>query len=440
MSEKVISYKEINRLAIPAIVSGIAEPLIALADTAMIGTLGTVALGATGLGSSFFLLLVWILTQTKTAISSIVAKAYGKGDLDVVKPLIPQVFFFNILLGLIAGVIFYRYSIFFLEELYEAKNELLFKANQYFSIRLYSLPIVMATYTIFGIFRGVQNTAWTMGVSLAGGIVNLILDIIFIFGFGSIPAMGIEGAAWASVMAHVVMFLLAIYFLFLKTDFKLNLTFDIHPQFSNFLALSSGFIVRTAALNAAFVLSNKFATRYNETSIATHTIAINIWLFSAYFIDGYANAGNALAGRLFGQKKYDVLYRTGIRLMNTSILIGGLLGAVYAMGYFNIPKLFSQDPKVLSLFAYIFWLVIISQPINAVAFAFDGIFKGLGESSYLMYTLIIATFLGFVPILYLLDYYGWELQGIWWAFFTMMVIRAGTLVWKFRRDYLPYTK
>ena len=98
-----ISLKEINRLALPAILSGIAEPVIALIDTAFIGHIGTTALGGIGIGSSLFVLFVWVLTQTKTAISAIVSRHYGAQTLDQISTLIPQALLFVILLGVLVS-------------------------------------------------------------------------------------------------------------------------------------------------------------------------------------------------------------------------------------------------------------------------------------------------------------------------------------------------
>jgi Na+-driven multidrug efflux pump len=95
-------------------------------------------------------------------------------------------------------------------------------------------------------------------------------------------------------------------------------------------------------------------------------------------------------------------------------------------------RLFSQDPDVLRLFSSIFWIVLLMQPINAVAFVFDGIFKGMAEAVALRDTLLAATFLGFVPALLIGDYFDLGLYAIWIAFTVWMILRGGILVYLFR--------
>jgi Na+-driven multidrug efflux pump len=98
-------------------------------------------------------------------------------------------------------------------------------------------------------------------------------------------------------------------------------------------------------------------------------------------------------------------------------------------------SIFSNDIAVITVFESIFWLVIISQPINGLSFGLDGIFKGLGKTALLRNTLLAATFLGFVPTLFLFDYLGFELHAVWFAFLVFMAFRGFILLWKFNMSY-----
>jgi multidrug resistance protein, MATE family len=434
-SPEHISMKEVNRLALPAIAAGIAEPIIALIDTAFIGHIGTSALGGIGIGSSLFLLFVWVMSQTKSAISAIVSRHYGAGTLDSIRGLIPQALITVFLVGLFVWFFTDFFSIQLLE-LYSAKGDVLKAANSYFSIRCIGFPIVLSTFTIFGIFRGMQNTSWAMYISISAALLNVILDYALIFGIeGVIAPMGVEGAAWASLMAQVAMLIASIYMLLKHTPFKLRTFGDLHPEYRNLLGLSSGFIIRTLALNVTYFLANRYATVHGDAQLAAHTIAMNIWLFSAFFIDGYANAGNALSGRLLGRGDTKELFSVGMKLMWLSMGIAALLSLVYLLMYPWMGGFFTQDPLVISLFGSMFWIVIISQPLNAIAYSFDGIFKGLGNAQYLMKILLSATFLGFIPMLLLSDAMSWGLKGIWSAMIIFMAVRAVSLLWKFNTLY-----
>ncbi|MBL8002942.1 MAG: MATE family efflux transporter [Flavobacteriales bacterium] len=429
-----ITRKDLDRLAIPAIISGIAEPVISLVDTAFVGRLGTADLAAVGIASSFFLLVVWVLAQTRSAVLSVVARYWGEKRLDEIKGLVPIAVWMNFALGFVFFALTNAFSpaIF---KLYNAEGEVLEKAVAYYHIRSFGHPVVLATFALTGAFRGIQNLSWSMWISLIGAVVNLALNPLLIFGWGPITGMGIAGSAWASFIAQLVMFGVALVVLRTRTPFAILPRSWRHPELLGLWLLSGNLFARTIALNACYYLGNRFATGYGQAHIGAHSIAMQIWLFSAFFIDGYAAAGSVLAGRLNGERNWRDLYRVSWQVVRVSILIGALLGAVYTLGYPWIGGMFTKDPQVLDLFNAVFWVVVLTQPVNAVAFAFDGIYKGLGNGRILRNVLLASTFGVFVPVILLTDHLGWELFAVWTAFLLWMVARGGQLALAFNKHY-----
>jgi MATE family multidrug resistance protein len=435
-----ISFGKINTLAIPAIISGIAEPLLSITDTAIVGNIdvnATEALAAVGIAGSFISAIVWVLAQTRSAISAIIAQYFGAGKIDKIVYLPAQIIAINMALSLFIYVV----TVFFIEhifELYNASGLILENAVSYYKIRALGLPLTLFVFSVFGVFRGMQNTFWPMVISLLGTGLNIALDFILVFGVeGYIPAMNIEGAAWASVMAQGLMSLLALLLVIRKTPFKFRLNFPFHPEIKRLLSLSFNLIVRTIALNIALYMANAYATKYGANFIAAQTIAFQIWLFFAFFIDGYSSVGNIMSGKLLGQKNYLQIWNLSKQLISYTLVISFCLSLVCFAFYRPIGRLFSHDPEVLSLFFSIFWIVILMQPVNAITFVFDGIFKGLAEAVALRNTLLIATFLGFAPTLLLGDYFDLKLYGIWIAFTVWMILRGGILLVIFNRKFLP---
>ncbi len=435
-----ISFGKINKLAIPAIISGIAEPLLSITDTAIVGNINmnpTEALAAVGIAGSFISAIVWILAQTRSAISAIIAQYYGAGKVDKILDLPAQIIVINIALSLFIYVL----TIFFVEnifELYNASGLILDQAVSYYKIRALGLPFTLFVFSVFGIFRGLQNTFWPMVISIIGTALNIGLDFILVFGIdGYIPAMNVEGAAWASIIAQGIMALLAFVLVLKKTPFSFRLRFPFHIEIKRLLSLSFNLIIRTISLNIALYMANAYATKYGVHYIAAQTIAFQIWLFFAFFIDGYASVGNIMSGKLLGEKNYVQIWNLSKQLNTYTIIISFLLGAICFSFYNPIGRLFSKDPEVLSLFSSIFWIVILMQPINAITFVFDGIFKGLAEAVTLRNTLLAATFLGFVPSLLLGDYFDLKLYAIWIAFTVWMILRGGILLVIFNKTFLP---
>jgi len=433
---QTVSFKVINRLAIPSILAGIIEPLISITDTAIIGHVHenpTESLAAVGIVGSFMSALFWILAQTKNAISTIVSQKLGAQKLNEIKTLIIQVLLINLMLGVTLVLITNAFAseIF---SLYSAKNLILQYATSYYHIRVFGLVFTLITFTLFGIFRGLQNTYWAMLISITGGIINVILDYILVYGIdGYIPAMHIQGAAWASLAAQFMMMILAICVFLKKTPFSLHISSKLHNEIPHFLSLTGNLIIRTIALNVAIFLSNRYATSYGKHYIATHVILTNIWLFTTFFLDGYADAGNSLAGKLIGQKDYKNLKLLSQKVIKYSLWVSLFLSLIFLASYSYIGKIFTTDTTTLAIFEQVFWLVILMQTVGAIAFVFDGIYKGLGWVSFLRNMQLIATFFIFIPTLLLLDYFDFKLNAVWIAFLLWMTFRAGSLWWYFDR-------
>jgi putative MATE family efflux protein len=434
----MLSAKEINKLAIPAILFNITEPLISLADIAIIGQMPdhvTEAQGGVGLAAGLIATLVWGFAQMRTSLSAIISRHFGSNQLDKIKTLVPQTFLLTLFIGLVIA--------FSMAYFYEPISNFLYGnidsntyelSKEYFTIRSIGLPISLLIALFFGVFRGFQNTSWAMYISLIGGAINIILDFVLVLGVeNAIEPMGVSGAAWASVIAQLTMLICATYCMYKYTPFNLYVKRKLSPYFNEMISIFVNMFVRTMVLNIVFILSNRFANQYGKEQLVAYTIAYNIWIFTSFFIDGYSNAGNALAGKFLGEKNNEKLSELAKKLLAINIKIALILMIIYSLGYFYIGKFFNNNIEVNVVFESIFWIVIIAQPFNSIAFTFDGIFKGLGKAIELRNTLIYATFLVFAPLLFVVDYLAPGLHAIWIALTGWMVFRGLSLLIKFRK-------
>lgn len=435
-----VTFTSINTLAIPATIAGIAEPLLSITDTAIVGNIpvdGLESLAAAGIVGSFLSMLIWILGQTRSAISAIISQYLGAGKLDEVKTLPAQAIYLNI--GLSIGILVS--TIFIVEEIFEllnASGKILDYCVSYYSIRVWGFPLTLFVFAVMGIFRGLQNTYWPMLIAITGAVLNVFLDLAFVYGIdGFIEPMYLEGAAWASLLSQGIMAIMAFYLLWTKTDISLALKLPIHKELGRLVIMSLNLFVRAIALNTALILAVREATALGDKYIGAHTIAINLWLFSAFFIDGYGAAGNIMGGKLLGEKNYDGLWDLAKKITKYGLAVSAVIMLLASMFYRPLGSLFSNESVVLSTFYSVFYIIIIGLPINTIAFVLDGVFKGLGEMKYLRNTLLAATFIGFVPVLFIGKYFGLGLTGIWIAFTVWMLIRGGALVWKFRQKFMP---
>nr|WP_321233784.1 MATE family efflux transporter [uncultured Psychroserpens sp.] len=438
-----ITLKNINKLAIPALISGVAEPILSLTDTAIIGNVDLNAaesLAAVGIVGTFISMLVWVLGQTRSAISSIVSQHLGANQLDKVKNLPAQAIFIitSISILIIIATLPFASEIF---KLYNASDLILDYSVDYYGIRVFGFPFTLFTIAIFGTFRGLQNTFYPMIIAIIGTVVNIVLDFAFVYGIdGIINPMHIKGAAWASVIAQIIMTLCSAYFLLKKTDISLRITFPFNAEIKNFILMILNLFVRTLALNATLYFATRFATSYGTEYIAAYTIAINLWFLGAFIIDGYASAGNILSGKLLGAKDYKKLVELSRFLIKCGIGVGLILSVIGLISYNFVGAIFTKEQLVLSEFYKVFWIVLIMQPFCALAFIFDGMFKGMGKMKFLRNLLLLSTGLVFIPLLFLLDSYDLKLYAVFIAIMVWIIARGVPLIIKFRQLFLSLSQ
>ena len=433
-----VKISDIQKLAIPALISGIAEPILSITDTIIVGNMdenATISLGAVGIVGSFISMLIWVFGQTRSVIASIIAQAFGQKKLEEVKDLPAQ----GILIIILSSFLIILLTYFNSEGLfkfYNASGNLLKFCVEYFNIRVWGLPFTLLTIGIFGIFRGLQNTYYPMIIAIVGTILNIVLDIILVYGVeGFVDPMFIQGAAYASLIAQISMAFLAVILLYKKTNIKLAVKFPFNPKIKSFMQMFGNLVIRTASLNVTLYFCNAFATKYGDEFIAAYTIAINLWFLVAFIIDGYSSAGTILSGKLYGEKSYGVLMKFGNDLTKIGVKIGIIMCIIGFIFYYPLGRIFNNDPVVLKEFYNVFWIILAMLPLCSIAFIFDGLYKGLGWMKDLRNVLLFSTFIIFVPFVILFDHYELGLHGIFYAFTLWILSRSIPLIIKFRKTF-----
>lgn len=438
-----ISFKRINKLAIPALIAGVAEPLLSTTDLAIVGNMdanATESIAAIGIVGAFLSMLIWVFGQTRSGISSIISQYLGANKLDEVKNLPAQAIVLVVTTSLFILGISYPFSkeIF---EFYNASGTILEYSVEYYKIRVFGFPFTLFVIAIFGVFRGLQNTVYPMIIAIIGTIVNIVLDIILIYGIeGYIPAMNIQGAAYASVIAQIIMAIISVYLLLTKTKISLKFQLPFNKEIPRFINMILNLFVRTIALNIALYFATSYATGYGKEYIAAYTIGLNLWLMGAFMIDGYSSAGNILSGKLLGAKAYKTLLKLGNNLIIYGLVFGGFLALLGFVFYDFIGTIFTKEQEVLQQFYNVFWIILLMQPICSIAFIYDGMFKGLGEMKYLRNILLLATAFVFIPLLLIFDTLNYKLYAIWIAFYGWIIARAVPLIFKFRNKFLSHSQ
>jgi Na+-driven multidrug efflux pump len=221
------------------------------------------------------------------------------------------------------------------------------------------------------------------------------------------------------------MFLITIYFLVFKSNIQLIHSFRrLNPKFATLLLIAGNLVLRTLTLNIALILTHKFANIYGTVQAATHAVLLNLWLFSAFFLDAFATAANAMAGRFLGAHDTAAMQRNLDRNLGLGLGVSIILALVLLLFDKTIMGMLVDNEKVWSAYPMVLPLFALCLPINATAFVLDGVFKGMGKAKFLRNVLFISTFAGFMPVLFIGHFYMPGLKIIWWSIITWMVLRS----------------
>ena len=420
-NDKDISNKTLNKLAIPAIISGVIDPIITFTDQYFVGQLTAESIAGVSIATTSLFFIVWIFAFIPATASSLVAYYYGENKTTKIGVVITKSLLLAIVLGLLVASIAFMLSP-YLFSLHMASEEVKKVAQEYFKIRCLGIPFMLIVYTSFGIFRGYQNTVWALKFSLVGAFVNITLDYILVNGYSNyIPSYGVAGTAWASVISLFVMSLLVIFKIAkLPGDWKLKNQSLISNR--KFAGMSANMIVRLFALNLTILITQRISSNISDQHLNSLSILLNIWLFTSFFIDGYATAALALTGKLKGEKKSNLISLLLLKTLAINAVLAVLLCGISTLLIYNMSSIWStmNDAQLISQ--------EVILPVNLViffgvfAFTLDGVFIGLGKMKALRNTLIIATSAFCTPFFFFsLD---WSYTLLWYMLLLWIIIRG----------------
>lgn len=419
----------IYALAVPAIGGLAVDPLVSLVDTAFVGQLGTIPLAALGVNASLFAFTFLIFNFLAYGTTPRVGRALGSGNVERAGELIVEA----LTLALVAGLVALGVLQLFAEPLLDlmgATGELREPALEYLRIRAFAGPAVLFITAGRGAFRGFQDTKTPLRIAVLLNLVNLVLDPLFIFGFG----WGLAGAATATLIAQWVGAFAYLFLLLYRNAEQMGVQWKL-PTLANllpFLGIGGTLLFRTGALVGTMTLATAVATRIGVVEVAAHQIAVQLWLFMALVVDALAVAGQALVSKQLGEGDDAEALSVANRLLVLGLGAGILLGLSFAALSPFLPVLFSDDPKTIEMVLGIFVFVAILQPLNGLVFVWDGVFMGKEDFRFLAAAMLFSAGCAAAVLLSVLPF-ELGLEGVWWGMTVLMLTRIVTLAWRHLR-------
>ncbi len=412
-------HRTLIRMSFPVLLSLIAEPMTGLVDTAFVSRLGSVPLAALGIGTMVLSSLFWVFNFLGIGTQTEIAQSFGKQASARVRETIWLALFLGTVLGF-AVIAVCMPLVSAISGAMGAPPDVRGVAAQYLHIRLFGAPAVLVSIAAFGALRGLMDMKTPFYIAVFVNILNIFLDAVLIFGLGFIPAMGIAGAALASTVSQYMGAVWAIMAVCRKFGFSTEIR--IKDAVKLFI-VGRDLFIRTGLIILFLLLGTRAATRIGPEAGAAHQAIRQVWIFTALFLDAFAVTGQSLIGYFIGPGQFEQARNAAKIVCLWSLFTGVLLGAVMWLGQDMIISVLVPADAVY-IFAPAWIVAVITQPVNAVAFATDGIHWGAGDWRYLRNVVCLASGLGGLGI-YVIDETSPDaLVHIWVVIVCWLGIRA----------------
>ena len=420
-----MTHRKVWSIAGPIILANLSVPLVGAVDTAVVGHLpGPQYIGAVALGALIFSFLYWGFGFLRMGTTGFVARAHGAGNHHEMEVLILRVLMLALVLSLLV-IVLGRPLVTFALWLLDGSPAVERLATEYAQIRLWSAPATLCVYVCTGVYIGLQRTREVLVLQLVLNGTNVVLDLLFV----PVLGYGVEGVAWATLLAEYLAAGLGLWMLRQLLGKALRqpnwqAVLDAAAM-GSLLRSNSNLFIRTLCVVFAFSWFTAQSAKMGELVLAANSILLHLQTFMGHGLDGFAHAAETLVGEASGARNRQ-RFRAAVRM--TTIwagIIAVVVAAIYLAAGPWVLTLFSDQDAVLELaLDYLPWM-IVSPLLSVWSYQLDGIFIGSGNTREMRNAMAISTAL-FIAL-------TWALtpslgnHGLYLALSLFMVVRAVTL-------------
>ena len=426
--------REIVRLAVPAFLALVAEPLFLLADSAIVGHLGTAPLAGLGIAGVVLQTIVGICVFLAYGTTASVARRVGAGDLRGAVQQGVDGLWLAVLIGVLVTVpcvVAARPLV----RAVGAHGVVVDQAATYLRIAVLGITPLLLMLAATGVLRGLQDTRTPMVVAIGGNALNVALNLLLVYGLGPFDGWGIAGSATGSVLAQALSAATLVGVVVRGARrHRASLRPDV-PGIRQAARAGVALVVRTLTLRAALLVTTYAVTLISrsgqDAQLAAHQIAFTLWSFLAFVLDAIAIAAQALTGRSLGAGDVDGTRSITARMVWWGVVSGVVTGVLLVAASPFLGALFTGDRAVRDLLVPVLVVVAIGQPVCGIVFVLDGVLIGAGDGRYLAYGGLL-TLVVYAPVVLLA--HG-SLVAVWVIFSAVfMGARLAVLVHRARGD------
>jgi putative MATE family efflux protein len=419
--------REILRLAVPAFLALVAEPLFLLSDSAIVGHLGTPELAALGIAAAVLGTLVSLCIFLAYGTTASVARQVGAGNTRDALAQGVDGLWLATLIGTLLTAVTVPLSA-WLVGLFGPGDQVADLATTYLQIALLGVVPLLLMLAATGVLRGLQDTRTPLVVAVVGNLANIVLNLALVYGAG----LGLAGSAIGTLVAQLGS---AIALVWTVVRAARRESSSLRPDLPGIRQAGRAgvpLIMRTLMLRASLLVMTYAAARLGEADLATMQLALTIWTFLAFTLDAVAIAAQAITGRYLGAADVDGTRAVTQRMERWGWLSGVVTGVLLAALAPVLGRAFTSDQTVLDLLVPVLLVAALAQPVAGIVFVLDGVLIGAGDGVYLAWAQLVTLAL-FAPAAWLVG--GNGLTWLWAAFAVFfMGGRAVTLLLRAHGD------
>ncbi len=424
MSASAITHRRVLGIALPIVLSNATIPILGAVDTAVVGQLGLAApIGAVGLGSVILASIYWIFSFLRMGTTGLVSQARGAGEAAETGALLTRALFLGAAAGLVfvAGQAAIFHGAFLLAP---ASPEVEGLARTYLGIRIWSAPAAISIYALTGWLIAMERARGVLALQLVMNGVNVVLDLVFVLGFG----WGVAGVAAATLIAEWSGLAVGLWLCrsaFAGAQWRDWARVFDPERLRRMAAVNRDILIRSVVLQASFTSFLFFGAGLGDVTLAANQVLLQFLAIGAYALDGFAFAAEALIGQTLGSRARGDLRRAALMTSEWGVGTALVLALAFLVLGPWLIDLMTTSPEVRAAARlYLPWLAA-APLVGIAAWMLDGIFIGATETRALRNAMILAVAVYALSLAILLPRFG--NHGLWASLMILNVARGVTL-------------
>ena len=427
-SSSNLTHKRVLGVAIPIVLANATIPILGAVDTGVVGQMGLAApIGAVGIGAIIISAIYWMFGFLRMGTTGLTAQAIGSNNQSETSALLVR----GIIIGLVAGLILILIQIPLFSAalgIAPASQEVEGLANEYLKIRVFSAPAAIAIFGITGWLIANERTRAVLVLMLLINSINIVLDFVFVLRLG----WGVEGVAFATLIAEWsgLFFGLWLARKGFKNGYWRNWSqiFD-RARLTKMAKVNSDILIRSVLLEIAFVSFLFLGSSFDDATLAANQVLIQFLNITAYAMDGFAFAAEALVGKALGAKNRLIFRKSAVMTSQWgfgSVVVMALAFYVFGNTIINVMTT-AEEVRIVS-YEYLPWMVL-APLVGAAAWMLDGIFIGATRTADMRNMMFISFCVYLIALAFLLPKY--DNHGLWASLIIFSIARGVTLGYKY---------